>query len=347
VKKRIVWILASAAAGALLMGFVTQGRNYAAPSGKTSAARQAGPMVICAAGKVEPISEEIKIASQLEGVLREVLVEEGQRVRRGQQIAVLDNSDYAARVAEARATVEIRQSELDRVMNGARDHERREALASVEEAKAVLAEARSDMQRRQSLFQTGDISRSDWERAQRAYQVAEARVGQASQHYAFLDAPARADERARAEANLALARAQLAEAEALLAKTVIRAPFDGAVLKRFRRAGEVVTDKADSPIISFGDDSRLRVRVDVDETDVARPKVGDRAYFTAQAFGDQKFWGRVVRVGRLLGRKNVETDEPAEKIDTKILETLVELDGHPPLPAGLRVDSFIVTGGGE
>jgi hypothetical protein len=91
----------------------------------------------------------------------------------------------------------------------------------------------------------------------------------------------------------------------------------------------------------------LRVRVDVDETDVARPKAGDRAYFTAQAFGDQKFWGRVVRVGRLLGRKNVETNEPTEKLDTKILETLVELDGHPPLPAGLRVDSFIVTGGGE
>jgi HlyD family secretion protein len=340
VKKRIVWILAAAAAGALLMGFMTQGRNAAPPS-EPSAAREAGSTVICAAGKVQPISEEIKIASQLEGVLRDVLVEEGQRVRRGQPIAILDNADYTARVAEARATVEIRQSELDRVINGARDHERREALASVEEAKAVLAEARSEMQRRQSLFQTGDISRSDWERAQREYEVAQARVGQASHHYAFLDAPARADERARAEANLALSRAQLAEAEALLAKTIIRAPFDGAVLKRFRRAGEVVTDKADSPIISFGDVSRLCVRVDVDETDVARPKVGDRAYFTAQAFGDQKFWGRVVRVGRLLGRKNVETNEPAEKIDTKILETLVELDGHPPLPAGLRVDSFI------
>jgi HlyD family secretion protein len=159
----------------------------------------------------------------LDGVLREVLVEEGQRVRRGQPIAILDNADYAARVAEARATVEIRQSELDRVVNGARDHERREALASVEEAKAVLADTRSEMQRRQTLFQSGDISRSDCERAQREYQVAEARVAQVSQRYAFLDAPARADERARAEANLALARAQLAEAEALLAKTIIRA----------------------------------------------------------------------------------------------------------------------------
>jgi HlyD family secretion protein len=250
-------------------------------------------------------------------------------------------------VEEARATVEMRQSELDRVVNGAREQERGEASASVEEAKAVLAEAKSEMLRRQSLFQTGDISRTDWERAQREYQVAEARVNQAAQHYAFLDAPARTDERAKAASNLALARAQLAEAEALLAKTIIRAPFDGTVLKRFRKAGEVVTDKSDSPIVSFGDDSRLRVRVEVDETDVARVKVGDRAWFTAQAFGDQKFWGRVVRIGRLFGRKNVETEDPAEKIDAKILETLVDLDGHPPLPAGLRMDSFIVTEGGR
>jgi HlyD family secretion protein len=160
-----------------------------------------------------------------------------------------------------------------------------------------------------------------------------------------VDAPARADERARAEADVALARAQVAEAEALLEKTVVRAPFDGTVLKRYRKPGETVSDKGDTPVVAFGDDSRLRVRVDVDETDVARLHPGDRAYFTAQAFGARKFWGRVVRVGRELGKKNIQTDEPAEKLDTKVLETLVELDGHPPLPPGLRVDSFILVEG--
>jgi len=345
-KKRIVWIGGLLSAGAVLTGLLMHARGMAAPETHQAAAK-AEANAICAAGKVEPVSEEVKIASQLAGVLREVPVEEGRHVRKGETVAVLDNADYAARVAEARATVEIRQAELERIVNGARNEERREASAGIEEAKAVLDNSRAELQRRQSLFETGDISRSDFERAQREYDVAEARVRQASQHFAFLDAPARVDERSKAEANLALAKAQLAEAEALLAKTVIRAPFDGTVLKRYRKAGEVVTDKADSPIVSFGDDSKLRVRVEVDETDVARIRTGDRAYFTAQAFGDRKFWGRVVRVGSLLGRKNVQTEDPAEKIDSKILETLVELDGHPPLPAGLRVDSFILTGGGQ
>jgi HlyD family secretion protein len=57
--------------------------------------------------------------------------------------------------------------------------------------------------------------------------------------------------------------------------------------------------------------------------------------------------GYVVRVGQQLGPKNVRTDEPTEKVDTKILETLVELDPGSRLPDGLRVDAFIVRNGQE
>ena len=76
-------------------------------------------------------------------------------------------------------------------------------------------------------------------------------------------------------------------------------------------------------------------------------RVGQKAYVTADAFGKKKFWGWVVRVGQQLGPKNVRTDEPTEKVDTKILETLVELDPGSQLPDGLRVDAFIVPSGGE
>ena len=305
------------------------------------------PDVVSAQGKVEPVSEEIKIGAQVEGTLREVPVEEGEHLRCGETIAVVDNADFAARVAGARATVALRQAELDRVINGAREQEREEAAAAVEEAAAVLENARSEWQRKQSLLATGDISRSEEERAEREYRVAEARLHEAAKHHAFVDAPARVDERERAQAELEVARAQLGEAQALLEKTIVRAPFDGTVLKRYRKAGETVSNKGDTPIVSFGNDARLRVRVDVDETDIAKVRVGDRAWFTAEAFGAEKFSGRVVRVGRELGKKNIQTDDPAERIDTKILETLVDLDGRPPLPPGLRMDSFIQTGQGR
>ncbi|MBI3484495.1 MAG: secretion protein HlyD, partial [Acidobacteria bacterium] len=60
------------------------------------------------------------------------------------------------------------------------------------------------------------------------------------------------------------------------------------------------------------------------------------------AFGGEKFWGRVVRVGELLGRKNILTDRPTERVDTKVLETLIELEDGRKLRPGLRVDAFIV-----
>ena len=345
-RKRIVYAALVVAGAVLGAAIAIHARAGASPGGAPAAsAPPAAESAICAAGVVEPVSEEIGIGSQVAGVLREVNVEDGQRVTKGAVIASVENGDYRARVLQAEATIALRQAELDRLVNGARDQERREAAAGVEEARAVLANAKTELDRRRSLFQSGDISRSDWERAAREFDVAEARLSQASQRYAFVNAPARDDELARAQAALDLAQAQLAEARALIEKTLVRAPFSGTVLKRYRKAGETVSDKGDTPIVSFGDSSRLRLRVDVDETDVAKLRVGGRAYFTAAAFGAERFWGRVARIGSKLGRKNVETGQPAEKLDTRILETLVDLDGHPPLPPGLRVDSFIQVGG--
>jgi ABC exporter DevB family membrane fusion protein len=341
--KRNILILTGATLAALLIAKDTIDQKGQPPV--VVAATQTETGVISAAGRVEPVSEDVKVGSELTGKLRQVLVDEGDHVRRGQVIAVLNNDDYSARILTQRAEIAMREAELRRIINGSRQQERGEALASTHEAEAVMANARAEMQRRQSLFQTGDISRSDFERAEREFNVAKARYDGAVQHHSFVDADARDEDRARAEASINLARAQLQEAEALLSKTVIRAPMDGVILRRHLRAGETVSDKPDFPIFTMADDSVLRVRVDVDETDVAKLAVGQLAWFTADAFGDRKFTGRVVRIGEELGRKRVRTEEPTERTDTKILETLVELDGHPPLPVGLRVDCYIQTNG--
>jgi HlyD family secretion protein len=95
--------------------------------------------------------------------------------------------------------------------------------------------------------------------------------------------------------------------------------------------------------VTIGDNSVLRVRVDVDETEVAQVRVGQMAYVTADAYRAQKFTGRVIRVGNEMGHKNIRTDEPAERVDTKILETLIQLDPGTQLPDGLRVDAYIKT----
>jgi multidrug resistance efflux pump len=176
-------------------------------------------------------------------------------------------------------------------------------------------------------------------------EAARARLDEARERANAIDSAARDDERERADAAVRLAQARLEEANAIFEKTVIRAPIDGTVLRRYKEAGEsVAPESRDSArVFTVADTRRLRVRVDVDETDIARVTVGQRAWVTADAFGDRRFEGTVVRVGGLLGRKNIRTDEPSEKVDTKVLETLIELGREVRLPVGLRVDAFIGT----
>ena len=318
----------------------TPSQTQAAP--KPPATKSADAARIVAPGRVEPLSEEIKVGAEISGRLQQVTVDEGDSITKGQVLARIASTDYQARVSEAQAELHLREADQQKLLNGSRAQERKEALASAHEAAAVVANTRAEMDRRNRLLVTGDISRSDAEQTQREYAVAQARDEEAQQHYSFVDAAARPDDQKRAAASIELARAQVNEAQSRLAKTIIRSPVTGVVLRRLHRAGESITEGADSPIFIVADTSVLRVRVDVDESDVGRVHEGQKAYVTADAFGTAKFWGHVVRVGKTLGHKNIRTDAPTERIDTKVLETLVELDGHPNLPVGLRVDSYIL-----
>jgi HlyD family secretion protein len=340
--KRTIYLAAGAAvilAGA--MGFVLRGRGETV-SATAPISKAANDGLIAAPGRVEAISEEVRVSSELSGRLKRVNVEEGDRVKRGQILAELENADYRARVASAEAELAQRKAELRRTVNGSRTEERREADAAKQAGKAVLENAKSEAERRRGLAERGVISRDESDRYERAYRVAQAEYEQASQHFALVDAEAREEDRSKAEANVAEAQARLSEARAIYEKSFLRAPMDGVILRKLRHTGESVSTQFDSPVVTIADDSVLRVRLDVDETDVAKLEVGQKAYVTAEAYGDRKFEGRIIRVGRILGKKNVRTDEPTEHVDTKILETLVELNAGEKLPLGLRVESYVV-----
>jgi HlyD family secretion protein len=302
-------------------------------------------LLVSGPGRVEPCTEDVKLGSELSGKLREVKVEEGDRVHRGQVLAILENDDYLAQVHSAEADVLAKEATLRKVVNGARHQERQEALSTVRAQQAVMDNARAQADRYQKLFEAGVVSKEETERYSREYAVAKANYQEATEHHSLVDDKAREEDQALADANLQFARAQLAEARARHEKTLIKSPIDGIVLRKHHRNGESVSNSSTvpDPILTVGDKTVLRVRIDVDETEVSRVRVGQKAYVTADAYGQQKFWGQVIRVGEQLGRKNVRTDEPTERVDTKILETLVELQSGTQLPVGLRVDGFIET----
>ena len=300
--------------------------------------------LVAAPGLVEPVSEEVKVGAELNGRLDTVAVEEGDRVQRGQVIARIESTEYQAALASAEAELKQKEAELQRLLSGARREEREIAKLQLEEAEAVFRNARTDLERRRKLYKDGDISADELDHADRDYKVATARLDQARQNHVLVNAEARVDDVARAEAAVSVAAGQAREARVLLEKTVVRSPMSGIVLRRHLKTGETAVLSSNSPIVSLGDTAALRVRVDVDEADIGKIQVGQRAFISAQAYGDKKFRGRVVRISNMLGKKHTRTEEPTERIDTKILETLIELDEQDKLPTGLRVNAFIVVG---
>ncbi|MEY4168192.1 MAG: HlyD family secretion protein [Blastocatellia bacterium] len=335
----------------VVRGQLTRSEPVASDRSGAASVTEPAPRVVTASGRIEPVSEEVVLAAELSGRLVALPVEEGAAMRKGEVLARLDDREYRTRLDSAIALQRQKEAELLRLKNGSRAQERREARALMEEAQAVVDNARTERDRRAALFQTGDIAREEVERAERQLEVARARHAAAAERHSLIDATARVEDIARAEAELSLAGAGVEAARILLDKTVIRSPLDGVVLRRHLRIGEIVASGpggAPTPILTIADISRLRVRAEIDELDVGMVRSGQTAWITIDAFGRRRFNGRVERVGAILGRKTLYSGNPAEKNDTKILETRIDLDSiDDPLlrpQVGLRVNVFIDTG---
>lgn len=344
-------------------------KNETANAPQMDEKQSSPPPFIAAPGVVEAISEETEVGAEINGKLKSVTVEEGDEVIRGQIVAVLENADFAAQVAAAKTQIETlrrqketararlveAEAERTRIFNGARTEERTEAKAGFEETLPAVENARREYERRQKLYDSGDVSREDLERARRNYETAQRQSATMQAKFAVVNAGARRDDLQKADAAIRLADAQIREFDALIGeaearvrtaeaayeKTIVRAPLAGVILRKRLKAGESVSPESPTGIVTIADVSALRVRVDVDETDVAKIRENQNAYVTADAYGERKFTGKVIRIGQILGRKNFRTERPNEKVDTKILEVLIELDADQKLPLGLRVDAFI------
>jgi multidrug resistance efflux pump len=292
-------------------------------------------------GIVEPADRESKVSAAVDGRIQSVEVKEGDRVKAGDILVVLDNDVEKAALLAAERDVAAQRAQLSRTSAGQRHEEIQAAIADAESARARAALSRDSLARTRVLAQGGAATPDELDKAvhqtdidQKAYEAAEARKSQA------VDGARRDDvaiEAAKLEANNARAGQARAEYE----QKIVRAPIDGEILQVKIRAGEFFNTKGSDPLVILGDTRVLRVRMDLNERDVARVRAGQKSFALLPAYGDRRFPGHVVEVGRRMGRKNVRSDDPTERIDTKILEVVCELDTPEGLVPGLRVTNYI------
>jgi HlyD family secretion protein len=232
----------------------------------------AKPLVqtVVATGRVAALSRA-QVGSQVTGVVLERRVKEGDRVEPGDVLAVLRADDLEAAVREARA--ELAQLE---------ESTRPQAEAALREAEIALTQAARESQRRRALFQERAIPKEELERAVQAEAAARAAAEKARLVARSL---------VSGNPNETLARARLANAEAQLAKTIIRAELSGTVLTRNAEPGDLV--QPNRVLFEIARDGDTEILVPIDEKNLQALAMGQSALCVTDAYPTQAFTARI------------------------------------------------------
>ena len=299
-----------------------------------------------ALGKVESASEEIPVSSDVTGRIAEIFVDEGHVVEKGAPLARLEPFVYESRVQAAKAAVAQALAKKRLLEAGARSEEIDAAKAILNEMKASERVAALGWERYARLLETGDIPQHQADSVREEAEAARERTRGAEERLRIAMAQTRKEELEAAEAEVDVRRHELAVAEAELEKTVLRAPIAGTIIRKNLRIGEAVSPFQITPIVTIADLKDLRVRAEVDEIDLAHVRVGQKASLEVLSSPGKPLQGTVLRIGKSMGRKKVDSNDPNERVDVRVLEVLIDIDEAPgepiELPLGLRVNvSFL------
>ena len=322
--------------------WVGQGGETGVQAGSAPAANRGDvgepEIALAAPGRIEGASDTIEVGAGLDGVIAEIKVKEGDRVERGDVLAVIDRRELTSELSATRAAADGARQARTRVLRGSRPEDRDRADAEVASAAAVLAEAQAQQERSTLLFAEGVIAASTRDEARRNLDVAGAQLEAARKRAELVKAPPLPEDVARADADVRWAEERVRALEQTLEKTLVRAPISGTVLRTLLKPGESFSTLVPRPILSLADTSRLRVRAEVDEREVGRVFVGQRVTVSTDAWQGPGVPGVVTRLGAAMGRKTARSSDPAEKSDRDVLEVWVDLDRQDPrLVLGLRV----------
>jgi HlyD family secretion protein len=316
---------------------------------------------VTALGRLEPEGEIVQLSAPVsaEGSrVDQLLVKEGDRVRKGEVIAVLNSyNTLETTLAEAQERVRVAQAKLDQVRAGAKTGEiqaQRSRIAQlnadrvgelnaqvaiVARLEAEVQNAQVEYQRYESLYQTGAISASqrDSKRltlttAQRQLQEAQAaldrirssRQEQVNEARATLDRIAEVRpvdvQVAQAEVKQALAAVERAKAD--LEQSRVRSPQDGQVLKIHTRPGELIGNDG---IVEIGQTQQMVAIAEVYESDIKTLRPGQTARVSSDSI-DGELIGKVEQIGYKVLRQDIVNTDPSANIDGRIVEVKVRLD---------------------
>lgn len=296
-RRRIAGLVACAAAAALLSA-CGAGRASGAPGKTGGAGSPASPYATIANGKVDIEGGVVEVAARRAGVIRDVLVQEGDSVRKGQILARQEDED---------------------------------AVLAVNSAKAAVAQSQSALTLTQISVQTAQREQERLERIRASGLVTQQQLDQAADSLAT----ARAQIGVQRSA-VQTAKAQLAQAEYNRDLTIIRAPMDGKVIRRYANPGGGASTLNVSVMFDLAPAVPHIIRAEIVESAIPDVHIGQEAEIVPEADPSRVAVGRVIRIAATFGARKLKSDAANEASDERVVEVVVSAENAPFL-IGQRV----------
>jgi HlyD family secretion protein len=256
------------------------------------------PYAAIANGKADVEGGIIQVAARRQGIVREVLVQEGQDVVAGQPLAKQEDDD--ARLAAATAS-------------------------------AALASARAQVALYQVQLRTGQREYKRLQNLSASNFVAGQRLDAAQDQIASAQASIQAQ-----QAAIQVATAQLAQARYNQELTVIRAPADGRIARRYANPGSGASTLNVTPMFDLEPQTARIVRAEIVEADIPNVTIGQEVEIQPEGDPTKTYLGKVLRRAAVFGARKLASDDPSQRSDERVVEVVVSADGAPIL-VGQRV----------
>jgi HlyD family secretion protein len=339
-KKVLIGVSAALVLGIIVAVTVYQSRKNLVTVQTGKVQKETLAAIVSASGEIKP-KTYVNIGANAFGKIIKLHVKEGDRVKKGQLLAQLENVQSSADVNATRASVQA--AETDAI---AGDAALKTSVADLNRAKSDATHARLDWDRAQGLYnaaliakQDYDVKKAAWESADAGLAQAEARVAQAKAQKDSMDK------------HITQNQATLTRFNDVLQKTTYEAPFDGVITNLPVREGETVVigiqNSPGSTLMTLADMSVITSEVKVDETDIVNVHLGQSADVTIDAIPHRIFHGIVSEIGdnAIVRSTGVATSQATstsqEAKDFKVVVTLS--DPPPDLRPGLSSTAKITT----
>lgn len=306
---------------------------------KIEAIRYRNSGAIKVSGNIEITDAEIGF--KIPGKISKRLVSEGEKIKEGQLVAILDSSDLEKEKALREAEVKLAEAQLAELDAGSRPEEIAQAAANVKSVEAEVAKLKADFSRQNELFKRKVISDREFESSRAAYEAAQGRLKETRERLSLYEKGPRSEKIDQAQANLQHAKAALELAETKLGYASLYSPLSGMVLSHHVESGEYVG--AGTPVATVGDLEHAWIRAFISEADLGLVKQGQKAIIKTDTWPDKKFEGTVTFISSQaeFTPKTVQTEKERVKLVYRIKidvpNTKMEL--KPGMPADAEIET--------